>query len=279
MRMGKILTVARPALKRALKEDCPHGDVTATACIDRFGKTEAKLVAKGDSVISGLEIFREVMRTADVKTRVTFMAADGQKVRSGQTVAMLRGKSRSILAAERTALNYLQRMSGIATLTAKFVEKVKGVRVKILDTRKTIPNMRILDKYAVRCGGGFNHRMDLTAAPLIKENHITAAGGIAEAVRKVRRVTKKPLIVEVTNKKEVMEGLDAGVDILLLDNMTPAMVKKMAKVVNGRALIEASGGVNLKNCRAYALAGADRISVGSLTHSAPAADLSLVFVK
>lgn len=279
MRMGKIVSQVRPALKRALKEDCPHGDITTTACVDRFGKTEAKLVAKGNLVISGLEIFREVMRAVDVKTRVTFMAADGQEVRSGQTVARLHGKSRSILVAERTALNYLQRMSGIATLTAKFVEKVKGVRVKILDTRKTVPTMRLLDKYAVRCGGGFNHRMDLTDAPLIKENHITAAGGIAGAVRKVRRVTKKPLIVEVTNKKEVMEGLEAGVEILLLDNMTPVMVKKMAQVVNGRALIEASGGVNLKNCRAYALAGADRISVGALTSSPPTADLSLIFVR
>jgi len=247
--------------------------------VDRSGKSRAELVAKSELVLSGLEVFREVMKTADAGTEVVLKKKDGRRVRQGEVVARLSGKSRSILLAERTALNYLQRMCGIATLTAKLAQKLKGTKAKLLDTRKTTPNMRLLEKYAVRCGGGHNHRTDLSDMPLVKENHIMAAGGITEAVRKLRRVTKKRIIIEVKNKKEILEGLEAGVDILLLDNMTPATVAKMVKIVNRRAKIEVSGGVNINNIRRYALAGADRISVGSLTHSAPAADLSLLFIK
>lgn len=259
-------------------EDCPRGDITTKACVEKSGIASAVLLVKSESVLSGLELFREVMRAVDGKTAVVFKMKDGQKAKPGDVAARLRGKSRSILIAERTALNYLQRMCGIATLTGRFVEKVKGTKARILDTRKTTPNMRLLEKYAVRCGGGINHRMDLSEMPLIKENHILAAGSITAAVRKLRRVTKKRVIVEVRNKSELMEALAAGADILLLDNMSPSMVGKMAKIAGGRAEIEVSGGVSLSNVRGYALAGADRISVGALTHSAPAADLSLLFV-
>ena len=279
MGMGKIIARIRPDINRALKEDCPSGDLTSNACIDKSMESCAELVAKSELVLSGLELFREVMKTADKETKVVFNKKDGQRLKKGEVVARLSGKSRSILLAERTALNYLQRMCGIATLTAKLAKKLKGTKAKLLDTRKTTPNMRLLEKYAVRCGGGHNHRKDLSDMPLVKENHITAAGGITKALRKLRRVTKKRIIVEVKNKKEVLESLEAGADILLLDNMTPATAAKMVKIVNRRAEVEVSGGVNSNNIRRYALAGADRISVGSLTHSAGAADISLLFVK
>lgn len=275
--MGKFIAGIRPDIKRALREDCPRGDITSNACVEKSGKSRAELVAKSELTLSGLEIFREVMKTADAGTKVVFKKKDGQQVKRGEVVARLSGKSRSILLAERTALNYLQRMSGIATLTANMSKKLEGTKAKLLDTRKTTPNMRLLEKYAVRCGGGHNHRTDLSDMPLVKENHIQAAGGITEAVRKLRRFCKKRIIVEVKNKKELLEALEAGAGIILLDNMTPAMTAKMVKVVNRRAEVEVSGGVNINNIRGYALAGADRISVGSLTHSAPASDLSLLF--
>jgi len=279
MNIVQIIARIRPDIKRALREDCPRGDITSNGCVEKSGKTRAELVAKSGLALSGLEIFREVMRSADAGTKVVFKKKDGQRVKRGEVVARLSGKSRSILLAERTALNYLQRMCGIATFTANMRKKLNGTKAKLLDTRKTTPNMRLLERYAVRCGGGHNHRSDLSDMPLVKENHIAAAGGITEAVRSLRRVTKKRITVEVKNKKELLEGLEAGADILLLDNMTPAMTAKMAKIVGRRAEVEVSGGVNINNIRGYALAGADRISVGSLTHSAPAADLSLLFIK
>jgi len=274
-----IIARIRPDIKRALREDCPRGDITSNGCVEKSGKTRAELVAKSELALSGLEIFREVMRSADAGTKVVFKKKDGQRVKRGEVVARLSGKSRSILLAERTALNYLQRMCGITTLTVNMRKKLNGTKAKLLDTRKTTPNMRLLEKYAVRCGGGHSHRTDLSDMPLVKENHIAAAGGITEAVRKLRRFCKKRIIVEVKNKKELLEGLEAGADILLLDNVTPAMTAKMVKIVDRRAEVEVSGGVNINNIRGYALAGADRISVGSLTHSAPAADLSLLFIK
>jgi len=279
MSMGMIIARIRPDIKRALREDCPRGDITSNGCVEKSGKTRAELVAKSELALSGLEIFREVMRSADAGTKVVFKKKDGQRVKRGEVVARLSGKSRSILLAERTALNYLQRMCGITTLTVNMRKKLNGTKAKLLDTRKTTPNMRLLEKYAVRCGGGHSHRTDLSDMPLVKENHIAAAGGITEAVRKLRRFCKKRIIVEVKNKKELLEGLEAGADILLLDNVTPAMTAKMVKIVDRRAEVEVSGGVNINNIRGYALAGADRISVGSLTHSAPAADLSLLFIK
>ena len=279
MSMRNIIARIGEDIKRALKEDCPGADITSNGCVDKLEKSSADLVAKSELLLSGLEVFREVMKAADPGTKVVFKKKDGQRLKKGEVVAQISGKSRSILRAERTALNYLQRMCGIATLTADMSEKLKGTKAILLDTRKTTPNMRLLEKYAVRCGGGHNHRSSLSDMPLVKENHILAASGITKAVRKLRRVTKKRIIVEVKNKKELLEGLEAGANILLLDNMTPAMVAKMVKIVSGRAEVEVSGGININNIRRYALAGADRISVGSLTHSAPAADLSLLFIR
>ena len=277
--MTEIIVRVRGDIKRALKEDCPEADITSNGCVDKIEKSSADLVAKSELVLSGLEVFREVMKVADRDTKVVFKKRDGSRLKKGEIVARVSGKSRSILLAERTALNYLQRMCGIATLTANMAKKLKGTKAILLDTRKTTPNMRLLEKYAVRCGSGHNHRGSLSDMPLVKENHILAAGGITEAVRKLRRVTKKRIIVEVQNKTELLESLKARADILLLDNMTPATVAKMVKIVGNRAEVEVSGGVNGKNIRRYALAGADRISVGSLTHSADAADLSLLFIR
>lgn len=270
---GKIT----PSLKGALKEDAYHDDITTSACVTKSQTGKAEVIAKQDLTLAGLPVFAAVMRLVDRNIRVTRHYKDGQTVKKGSVVITLRGKSAAILRAERVALNYLQRLCGIATLTARFVREVEGSKAAILDTRKTTPGLRRLEKYAVRCGGGQNHRMDLAHMPLIKENHIRAAGGIANAVARVKRRGTRPVILEVTNRAEVLEGLRAGADILLLDNMTPARVRAMVKLIDGRALVEVSGGVNLKTVKRFALAGADRISVGAITHSATAADLSLLF--
>ena len=274
-----LLRKIRPHIREALKEDCPGGDVTTENCVSKTGVTSAVVVAKQNLVVSGTAVFAAVMKEVDKGVRVFPAFADGRIVRKGTVVIKLRGRSASILRAERVALNYLQRMCGIATLTEQFVRLTKGTKGRIYDTRKTTPTLRILEKYAVACGGGFNHRMSLSDAPLIKENHIRAAGGITNAVRMIRRRVRKPVVLEVTNFQEIREGLGAGAEVLLLDNMTPAQVKKAAGLIAGRALIEVSGGMSLKNVRQFALAGAERISVGALTHSAPAADLSLLFSR
>jgi len=273
-----ILAKIRPDIERAIEEDCPRGDITSEACVPADSVSRAVVKAKEDMFLAGLQVFGAVMKIVDGKTKVTFSARDGDRARNGSEVIHIKGKSRSILKAERVALNYLQRMCGIATLTARFAAEVKETGAVILDTRKTTPNMRLLEKYAVTCGGGKNHRMSLSDAPLIKENHVASAGGIAEAVKLVKKKTQKPVLLEVRNRAEVLEGLSAGAEILMLDNMNPAQVKRMVGLINGRALVELSGGVTLKNVRRYALAGVDRISIGALTHSAPSADLSLLFV-
>jgi nicotinate-nucleotide pyrophosphorylase (carboxylating) len=273
-----LLRAVRPELKKAIREDAPTGDITSVATVPAGSVSKGVVVAKEEMVLAGLDIFREVMKIVDENLVVKLLAKDSQSVRKGIELVRVSGRSRSILKGERVALNYLQRMCGIATLTWKFAQKVKGTKAKILDTRKTTPNMRLLEKYAVTCGGGFNHRFSLSDAPLIKENHIAAAGSIAKAVKGLKKVGAKPIILEVTNRQEVLEGLAAKADILLLDNMTPAKVKKMVKLIAGKALVEVSGGVSLKSVRSYALAGADRISIGSITHSAPSSDLSLLFL-
>jgi len=273
------LRLVRLHILAALKEDCPTKDVTTAYCVDPSHKTSAMVVAKQDLVLSGIQIFSEVMKGVDKRTRVHPLLKDGQTARKGAVIIKVFGKSASILLAERVALNYMQRMCGVATLTARFVRLTKGTKARIFDTRKTTPTLRLLEKYAVACGGGRNHRMSLSDAPLIKENHIRSAGGITAAVRNVRKGVKGKIILEVTNIPEIKEGLSAGAEILLLDNMTPAMVKKAAKLISGKALVEVSGGMSLKTVRQFALAGADRISVGALTHSAPAADISLLFSR
>lgn len=277
MTVPKLLREITPSLKEALREDVSHNDITTSACVGKSQTGRAEVIAKQDLTLAGLPVFAAVMRLVDRNIRVTPHGKDGHTVKKGSVVITLRGKSAAILRAERVALNYLQRLCGIATLTAHFVREVKGSQAAILDTRKTTPGLRLLEKYAVRCGGGQNHRMDLGHMPLIKENHIRAAGGIAKAVARVKRLGKRPVILEVTNRAEVLEGLRAGADILLLDNMPPARVRTMVKLIDGRALVEVSGGVNLKTVKRFAMMGADRISVGALTHSATAADLSLLF--
>lgn len=272
-----LLRTVRAELKKAIKEDAPKGDITSIATVPAGSISSGVVVAKEEMVLAGLTVFREVMKIVDEKVVVKLLAKDGERVKRGTEVIRISGRSRSLLKGERVALNYLQRMCGTATATSKFVERVKSTKAKILDTRKTTPNMRLLEKYSVRCGGGFNHRFSLTDAPLIKENHIVAAGSIANAVKGLKKVGAKPIILEVTNRREVLEGLEAKADILLLDNMTPAKVKDMVKLIAGKALVEVSGGVNLKNVKSYALAGADRISIGSITHSVPSSDLSLLF--
>lgn len=277
MNMAKLTRKITPFLKEALKEDACSNDITTSACVAKGQTGKAEVIAKEDLVLAGLPVFAAVMRLVNRNIRVTRHYKDGQTAKKGSVVITLRGKSAAILRAERVALNYLQRLCGIATLTARFARETKGTKAVILDTRKTTPGLRLLEKYAVRCGGGQNHRMDLAHMPLIKENHIRAAGGIANAVARVKRLGKRPVILEVTNRAEVLQGLRAGADILLLDNMTPARVRAMVTLIDGRALVEVSGGINLKTVKRFARAGADRISVGALTHSAKAADLSLLF--
>jgi len=277
MHINKIIGEIGSLIRAALKEDCPENDITTNACVDPAQQCRAVVKAKQDMVLAGIPVFCAVMKEVDKSIRLSPLRKDGQRVHKGDVVLKIHGKCAAILRAERVALNYLQRMCGIATLTARYVEQVSGAKAKVLDTRKTTPNMRLLEKYAVTCGGGYNHRMDLSDQPLIKENHIRAAGGITAAVRMARKSRKKPLILEVTDRREALEGLAAGADILLLDNMTPRQAREIAKLARGKALIEVSGGVTLKTARQFALAGADRISVGALTHSAPAADLSLLF--
>lgn len=268
-----------PALiRRALAEDAPRGDVTSEATIPPGAVRRARLVAKEDMTPAGLDVFAAVFRAVDGNVKVRKRFRDGEHVPKGAVIAELSGNARAILKAERVALNFLQRLSGIATLTRKFVEAVEGTSAKILDTRKTTPGLRDLEKYAVRCGGGMNHRRDLSEMVLIKENHMAAAGGIAEAVAKARAKTGRQVMIEVetTNLSEVREAIAAGADRIMLDNMTPARVKKAVELIAGRARAEASGNIGLKNVRAYALTGVDYISVGAITHSPKTADVSLL---
>ncbi len=264
-------------IKAALAEDIGTGDITTQATVSPKKKGRAIAVAKENFVVAGLDVFEAAFQCLDPSVTVNKMAVDGSRVRKGDVIAEVAGSLASILQAERVALNLLQRMCGIATLTARYMEVVQGTKVKILDTRKTVPGLRVLDKMAVRLGGGTNHRAGLYDAVLIKDNHIEAAGGITAAVLAQRQHLKKPLKIEVETKnmREVREALACGVDIIMLDNMTLAAMKKAVLFISGRALTEASGNVNLKRVRKIATTGVDMISVGELTHSVRAADISL----
>ncbi len=241
----------------------------------------ARALAKDDCVVAGSDVFKEVFIFLDRQTRFKSLVTDGETVGKGAVIAEISGRLYHILQAERVALNLFQRMCGIATLTRKYVEAVRGSKAKILDTRKTVPGLRVLDKAAVSIGGGFNHRMGLYDGALIKDNHIAAAGSITAAVRAQRRRLPHTLKIEVETKNlpEVQEALDCGVEIIMLDNMTPAEMKKAVDLVAGRALLEASGNVGLHNVASIAAAGVDMISVGELTHSVRAADISLKIAK
>ncbi len=267
-------------LINALKEDLGSGDVTTAALIPDAHVSEALLIAKGDIVLAGLPFAERVFQLVDSGLKFSALKREGSRVRKGSIIARIKGKTASLLIAERTALNILQRMSGIATLTNEYIKAVKGLNVEITDTRKTAPGLRFFDKYAVRMGGGWNHRHGLYDGLLIKDNHIVAAGGVGKAVKlarsKVHHLLK--IEVEVNNISEVKEALSAGADVIMLDNMDVKMMKKAVGIVrqkNFDVLIEASGNVNLENIREVAETGVDLISVGALTHSAPAADLSL----
>ncbi|MBI5874779.1 MAG: carboxylating nicotinate-nucleotide diphosphorylase [Deltaproteobacteria bacterium] len=264
-------------IETALAEDIGSGDITTMAVVDRNANGSAEIVAKEDIVVAGILIAEAVFKTIDAKIEFKALAEDGDNVRKGAAITAVSGRISAILTGERVALNFLQRLSGIATLTSRFVNNVKGFKVKILDTRKTTPGLRILEKYAVRMGGGFNHRFGLCDAVLIKDNHIAAIGSIAEAVFRAREHAPKDMLIEVEAKNldEVKEALIAGTDVIMLDNMKPSLMKQAVKIIGKAALIEASGGVNLKNIREIAKTGVDFISVGALTHSAMAVDISL----
>ena len=261
----------------ALSEDIGQGDLTGRAVFARGHRSRAVIEARQVLIVCGLEVAARVFSRVDPSVRVELLARDGDLVAAGAPVARLRGPTASILAAERTALNFLQRLSGVATLARRFADAVRGTGVRIADTRKTTPGMRALEKHAVRCGGCHNHRSTLGEHVLIKDNHIAAAGSLAGAVRRCREVAPHTARIEVEAKTlaEVRAACRAGADAILLDNMMPAQVRSAVSLVAGRALIEVSGGIRLETVRDYAVAGVSVISVGALTHSAAAADLSL----
>ncbi len=267
----------RKIIRRALEEDIRSGDVTTSAALTGSETGLATALAKEDLVVAGLDVFREVFRVRDASLVFGTAVRDGARAPRGTLLATVEGSLASILTAERVALNLFQRMCGIATLTKQFVDAVAGTEAKILDTRKTMPGLRILDKYSVRAGGGLNHRYGLYDGALIKDNHIEAAGGIAEAVRRVRG--EAPLMVkievEVKSLAEVEEALVAGADVIMLDNMPVDAMELAVRRIGGKALVEASGNVTLATVRAIAGTGVDFISAGALTHSARAADISL----
>jgi len=267
-------------IKKALDEDIQGGDITTQAIIPDsvFGK--GKFLVKTAGVIAGLHIAENVFKILDDKIDFKVLILDGKEVKAGYIVAEVEGKASTILTGERTALNFLQRMSGIATLTNTFVEKTKHTKVKILDTRKTVPGLRLLDKEAVRLGGGKNHRIGLFDLFLIKDNHIEIAGSITKAVNAVRNFQKEKktqlkIEVETKNLEEVKEALACNVDIIMLDNFDTKLMKKAASLINHKCLVEASGNINLINIKEVAETGVDFISVGALTHSVKALDISL----
>ncbi len=270
-------------IKRALAEDIGHGDITTTSIVPEEKTSEGKIIAKEGLVLCGLYIAEGVFRALDRDATVSSHFKDGDTIRKGEIIAGVSCNTKALLTGERTALNIMQRLSGIATLTSRFVEQIKGTGARIVDTRKTTPMLRAFEKYAVRCGGGLNHRFGLYDAVLIKDNHIVVAGGITSAVRHVREILPHTVKIEVETKKldEVKEAVEAKVDIIMLDNMGIDEIKKAVSFIRSTrnsqlaTLIEASGSINLDNVRDVALAGVDFISVGALTHSAPAVDISL----
>ncbi len=263
-------------IESALKEDVGHGDLTTQLTMRGDERATGIACAKGDFVLAGLEVFLAVFTRLDPQLRYHPRKQDGEDLVRGDIICELQGGAVPLLAGERVALNFLQHLCGIATLTRRFVEAVRGTKVQILDTRKTVPTLRPLEKYAVRMGGGRNHRFGLFDGILIKDNHVRLAGGIAEAVRRARRATPQPMPieVEVATIDELREAIDEEANVILLDNMTVAQVREAVQITAGRAVLEASGGMSLANIADYARTGVDQISIGSLTHSAPASDIS-----
>lgn len=267
-------------IDRAIAEDLAGGvDVTSVATIDEKSISRAHFIAKADGVIAGLSVAREVMARCGVTDFATSLD-DGAKVAKGTIIATVEGTTRKILLAERTALNLISRMSGIATFTAQWVAAVVGTRAKIRDTRKTTPGLRTLEKYAVRVGGGVNHRSTLSEAALLKDNHIAASGSITAAYQAIIKAFPGIEVeVEVDTLEQLQEALTAGVPLILLDNFTPEETKEAVKINSSRAKLESSGGIRLENARSYAETGVDFLAIGALTHSAPILDISLEILR
>ena len=264
-------------IKMALEEDIPNEDITTNAVMPEYRKGTVDLICKQDGVICGLAVFARSFTILDENTCVELFAKDGDEVKRGQHIAKVTGDIRVLLSGERTALNYLQRMSGIATLTRGMVKLLSGCKTRLLDTRKTTPNMRVFEKYAVKVGGGCNHRYNLSDGILLKDNHIGAAGGVANAVKMAREYAPfvRKIEVEVENLDMCREALEAGADIIMLDNMSADDMAAAVKLIGGRAITEISGNVTAENIENIKKVGADFVSSGALTHSAPILDLSL----
>jgi len=265
----------------ALQEDLGRGDVTTEACVSPGKRGEALVRARKPLVVCGLEVIREVYRQVDPDVEVHDRARDGELIQAGQPVSRIVGKATSLLGGERVALNFAQRMSGIATMTRDYVMALpEGSRTRVVDTRKTTPGLRALERYSVRVGGAHNHREDLSSAVLIKDNHIAAAGGVAAAIERAREHAPHTTRIEceVDSQVQLEEALDAGAEVVLLDNFADEVLAETVQFVAGRALIEVSGGVTLERIATIARAGVDVVSIGALTHSAPSADLGLDWV-
>ena len=261
----------------ALREDITSEDITTNSVMREYQLGEVELICKQDGVIAGLDVFKRTFELLDSKTEVTFTKKDGDTVKNGDKIGVVRGDIRVLLSGERTALNYLQRMSGIATYTRSIADLLKGRKTKLLDTRKTTPNMRVFEKYAVKVGGGYNHRYNLSDGILLKDNHIGAAGGVKEAVQMAKEYAPfvRKIEIEVENLDMLKEALDAGADIIMLDNMSVEDMKEAVKLVSGKAETECSGNVTKENVERLVDIGVDYISSGALTHSSPILDLSL----
>lgn len=264
-------------IKEALQEDISSEDVTTNAVMKEAVTGEVQLICKQDGVVAGLDVFRRVFEILDENVKIDFYCKDGDEVKKGELMGVVTGDIRALLSGERVALNYLQRMSGIATYTHSVVKLLEGTKTKLLDTRKTTPNMRIFEKYAVRVGGGYNHRYNLSDGVLLKDNHIGAAGSVTKAVQMAKEYAPfvRKIEVEVENLDMVREAVDAGADIIMLDNMTPEDMKEAIRIIAGRAETECSGNVTKENIDRLTSLGVDYISSGALTHSAPVLDISL----
>ena len=261
----------------ALKEDITSEDISTNSVMPHYQLGEVDLICKEDGVIAGLEVFRRVFELLDADTKLEFYVADGDRVKNWQKIGLVRGDIRVLLSGERTALNYLQRMSGIATYTRTVADMLEGTNTKLLDTRKTTPGMRIFEKYAVKVGGGYNHRFNLSDGILLKDNHIGAAGGVKQAVAMAREYAPfvRKIEIEVENLEMLKEALEAGADIIMLDNMSVEDMKKAVELCAGRAETECSGNVTKENVAKLTDIGVNYISSGALTHSSPILDLSL----
>lgn len=272
-------TLVDEIIWHSLKEDMPMGDITTDSTVPENEVSSAKLIAKEDCVIAGIDVFPRVFTLLEHNIYVERLVNDGDKVSKGTIIMYVSGNSRALLKAERTALNLLQRMSGIATATRKMVDLLGNTSTKIVDTRKTVPGLRYLDKMAVRIGGGTNHRFCLSDGVLIKDNHIKASGGITQAVTSARAMIPHTIKIEVETESldQVKEALEVGAEIIMLDNMTPEKMKEAVDYINARALTEASGNITCETVETVAKTGVDLISSGALTHSVKAADISLRF--